>query len=33
MLLELERKAVVKYAKLMLESGLVVGTGGGYFYI
>ncbi len=28
MLLELERKAVVKYAKLMLESGLVVGTGG-----
>ena len=28
MLLELERKAVVKYAKLILESGLVVGTDG-----
>ncbi|MDA3941655.1 MAG: L-fuculose-phosphate aldolase [Spirochaetia bacterium] len=28
MLLETERKEVVRYAKLMLESGLVVGTGG-----
>ena len=28
MLLELERKEVVKYARQMLESGLVVGTGG-----
>ncbi|MDA3938487.1 MAG: class II aldolase/adducin family protein [Spirochaetia bacterium] len=28
MLIEAERTAVVKYAKLMLDSGLVVGTGG-----
>lgn len=28
MLLEFERKEVVKHARLMLESGLVVGTGG-----